>query len=44
MDPLSGQLVTGGMEEEAQKGLTNMGEILKAVSVVKTTIFLAGVK
>ncbi|KAJ8794356.1 hypothetical protein J1605_019018 [Eschrichtius robustus] len=49
MDPASGQLVPGGVAEEANKqALTNMGEILKAAScdftnVVKTTVLLADI-
>ena len=30
MDPASGQLVPGGVAEEAKQALTNIGEILKA--------------
>ncbi|TEA25299.1 hypothetical protein DBR06_SOUSAS1010214, partial [Sousa chinensis] len=30
MNPASGQLVPGGVAEEAKQALTNMGEILKA--------------
>ena len=30
MDPASGQLVPGGVTEEAKQALTNIGEILKA--------------
>ncbi|XP_006001082.1 2-iminobutanoate/2-iminopropanoate deaminase [Latimeria chalumnae] len=46
MDPTSGQLVPGGVLEEAKQALTNMGEILKAAgcdynNVVKTTVLLA---
>ncbi|KAJ8785158.1 hypothetical protein J1605_007714 [Eschrichtius robustus] len=48
MDPASGQLVPGGVAEEAKQALTNMGEILKAAScdftnVVKTTVLLADI-
>uniref|UniRef100_A0A8C0CBF9 Uncharacterized protein n=1 Tax=Balaenoptera musculus TaxID=9771 RepID=A0A8C0CBF9_BALMU len=32
MDPASGQLVPGGVAEEAKHALTNMGEIVKAAS------------
>ncbi|XP_004402420.1 2-iminobutanoate/2-iminopropanoate deaminase [Callorhinus ursinus] len=46
MDPASGQLVPGGVAEEAKQAFTNLGEILKAAScdftnVVKTTVLLA---
>ncbi|MGH0144606.1 UNVERIFIED_CONTAM: hypothetical protein FKN15_003778 [Acipenser sinensis] len=46
MDPTSGQLVSGGVLEEAKQALTNMGEILKSAgcdynNVVKTTVLLA---
>ncbi|XP_030072978.1 2-iminobutanoate/2-iminopropanoate deaminase [Microcaecilia unicolor] len=46
MDPASGQLVAGGVLEEAKQALVNMGEILKAAgcnycNVVKTTVLLA---
>nr|XP_033790438.1 2-iminobutanoate/2-iminopropanoate deaminase [Geotrypetes seraphini] len=46
MDPASGQLVSGGVLEEAKQALKNMGEILKAAgcnysNVVKTTVLLA---
>ncbi|KAK1173265.1 2-iminobutanoate/2-iminopropanoate deaminase isoform X1 [Acipenser oxyrinchus oxyrinchus] len=46
MDPVSGQLVSGGVLEEAKQALTNMGEILKSAgcdynNVVKTTVLLA---
>ncbi|XP_029447634.1 2-iminobutanoate/2-iminopropanoate deaminase-like isoform X2 [Rhinatrema bivittatum] len=48
MDPASGQLVAGGVLEEAKQALVNMGEILKAAgcnynNVVKTTILLADI-
>ncbi|TKC41566.1 hypothetical protein EI555_015689, partial [Monodon monoceros] len=48
MDPASGQLVPGGVAEEAKQALTNMGEILKAAgcdftNVVKTTVLLADI-
>uniref|UniRef100_A0A8C5W1G2 2-iminobutanoate/2-iminopropanoate deaminase n=1 Tax=Microcebus murinus TaxID=30608 RepID=A0A8C5W1G2_MICMU len=47
VDPSSGQLVPGGVEE-AKQALKNMGEILKAVgcdftNVVKTTVLLADI-
>uniref|UniRef100_A0A8C5W327 2-iminobutanoate/2-iminopropanoate deaminase n=1 Tax=Microcebus murinus TaxID=30608 RepID=A0A8C5W327_MICMU len=48
MDPSSGQLVPGGVEEAAKQALKNMGEILKAAgcdftNVVKTTVLLADI-
>ncbi|XP_007957442.1 2-iminobutanoate/2-iminopropanoate deaminase-like [Orycteropus afer afer] len=48
MNPSSGQLVPGGVVEEAKQALTNMGEILKAAgcdftNVVKTTVLLADI-
>ncbi|KAK2507627.1 hypothetical protein MC885_016451 [Smutsia gigantea] len=48
MDPSNGQLVPGGVAEEAKQALTNMGEILKAAgcdftNVVKTTVLLADI-
>uniref|UniRef100_A0A8C8ZGB3 2-iminobutanoate/2-iminopropanoate deaminase n=1 Tax=Prolemur simus TaxID=1328070 RepID=A0A8C8ZGB3_PROSS len=48
MDPSSGQLVPGGIEEEAKQAFKNMGEILKAAgcdftNVVKTTVLLADI-
>lgn len=48
MDPSNGQLVPGGVVEEAKQALTNMGEILKAAdcdftNVVKTTVLLADI-
>ncbi|XP_018411664.1 PREDICTED: ribonuclease UK114 isoform X2 [Nanorana parkeri] len=52
MDPASGQLVPGGVKNEAQSqfeaALVNMGEILKAAgcdytNVVKTTVLLADI-
>lgn len=46
IDPSSGQLVPGGVVEEAKQALKNVGEILKAAgcdytNVVKTTVLLA---
>ncbi|XP_072459531.1 2-iminobutanoate/2-iminopropanoate deaminase [Notamacropus eugenii] len=46
MDASSGQLVSGGVVEEAKQAIINMGEILKAAgcdytNVVKTTVLLA---
>ncbi|KAF5915185.1 hypothetical protein HPG69_011648 [Diceros bicornis minor] len=48
LDPSSGQLVPGGVAEEAKQALTNIGEILKAAgcdfsNVVKTTVLLADI-
>ncbi|XP_017392690.1 2-iminobutanoate/2-iminopropanoate deaminase [Cebus imitator] len=48
MDPSSGQLVSGGVAEEATQALKNMSEILKAAScdfthVVKTAVLLADI-
>nr|XP_012624674.2 ribonuclease UK114 [Microcebus murinus] len=48
MDPSSGQLASGGVEEEAKQALKNIGEILKAAgcdftNVVKTTVLLADI-
>ncbi|XP_040290246.1 2-iminobutanoate/2-iminopropanoate deaminase isoform X3 [Bufo bufo] len=48
MDPASGQLVPGGVKNEAKQALVNMGEILKAAgcdynNVVKTTVLLADI-
>lgn len=46
IDPSSGQLVPGGVVEEAKQAFKNVGEILKAAgcdytNVVKTTVLLA---
>ncbi|XP_074056576.1 2-iminobutanoate/2-iminopropanoate deaminase-like [Macrotis lagotis] len=48
LDPSSGQLVSGGVVEEAKQALINLGEILKAAgcdytNVVKTTVLLADI-
>ncbi|KAM9198634.1 2-iminobutanoate/2-iminopropanoate deaminase [Dugong dugon] len=48
MDLSSGQLVPGGLVEEAKQALINIGEILKAAgcdytNVVKTTVLLADI-
>ncbi|XP_075438771.1 2-iminobutanoate/2-iminopropanoate deaminase-like isoform X1 [Ascaphus truei] len=48
MDPVSGQLVAGGIKNEATQALVNMGEILKVAgcsysNVVKTTVLLADI-
>nr|KAF6405579.1 reactive intermediate imine deaminase A-like protein [Rousettus aegyptiacus] len=39
MDPSNGQLVPGGVVEEAKQALTNMGEILKAAGCDFTNDF-----
>ncbi|NXL92400.1 RIDA deaminase, partial [Alectura lathami] len=49
IEPSSGLLVPGGVKEEAQQALKNMGEILKAAgcdygNVVKTTVLMADIK
>uniref|UniRef100_A0A1A7XWU2 2-iminobutanoate/2-iminopropanoate deaminase n=1 Tax=Iconisemion striatum TaxID=60296 RepID=A0A1A7XWU2_9TELE len=46
MDPVSGQLVDGGVQAQTRQALVNMGEILKVAgcsyeNVVKTTVLLA---
>ncbi|XP_006140462.1 2-iminobutanoate/2-iminopropanoate deaminase-like [Tupaia chinensis] len=48
INPSSGQLVPGGVAEEAKQALLNMGEILKVAgcdccNVVKTTVLLADI-
>lgn len=48
MDPSSGQLVPGGVTEEAKQAFKNMGEILKAAgcdftNVVKTAVVLTDI-
>ena len=48
MDPASGQLVPGGVTEEAKQALTNIGEILKAAgcdftNMVKAPVLLADI-
>lgn len=45
IDPVSGNLVEGGVENETHQTLKNLGEVLKAAGtdlehVVKTTVFL----
>lgn len=45
LDPATGELVTGGVSEQAERALCNLGAILEAAGmsfgdVVKTTIFL----
>ena len=46
IDPSTGEIVTGGIEIQAEQAIKNAGEILKAAGtdyehVVKTTCFLA---
>ena len=46
LDPATGELVSGGIEAQAERVLANMGALLEAAQlgfadVVKTTIFLA---
>ena len=46
LDPADGQLVSGGVEEQAERVLRNLGAVLDAAGlafadVVKTTVFLA---
>ncbi|KAM8966573.1 2-iminobutanoate/2-iminopropanoate deaminase [Pelodytes ibericus] len=48
MDPTSGQLVPGGVKNEAKQALENLGAILRAAgcdytNVVKTTVLLADI-
>ncbi|KAG5271761.1 hypothetical protein AALO_G00183730 [Alosa alosa] len=48
MDPVSGQLVAGGVQAQTKQALINMGEILKEAgcgyaNVVKTTVLLADI-
>lgn len=48
MDPATGNLVPGGVANEARQALVNMGEILKEAglsynNVVKTTLLLADI-
>ena len=45
LDPLTGELVEGGIEEQTRQVMTNLGEVLKAAGatfdhLVKTTIYL----
>jgi len=49
MDPNTGNMVSGGIEEQCRQALQNMGAILKAAgadygNVVKTTVLLADMK
>ncbi|XP_048795991.1 2-iminobutanoate/2-iminopropanoate deaminase [Lagopus muta] len=49
IEPSSGQLVSGGVREEAKQVFKNLGEILKAAgcdfsNVVKTTVLMADIK
>lgn len=46
IDPATGQMIPGGIREQTQQVLSNIGEILKAAggayaNVVRTTVFLA---
>jgi 2-iminobutanoate/2-iminopropanoate deaminase len=46
IDPATGELVHGGIAEQARRALSNVGEILRAggasfQSVVRTTVYLA---
>jgi 2-iminobutanoate/2-iminopropanoate deaminase len=46
VDPATGELVQGGIAEQARRALENVGEILKAggtsfQNVVRTTVYLA---
>ncbi len=46
LDPVTGQIVEGGVEAETRQVIKNLGEVLKAggatwADVAKTTIFLA---
>ncbi|XP_070397990.1 2-iminobutanoate/2-iminopropanoate deaminase-like [Nothobranchius furzeri] len=48
MDPVSGQLVGGGVQAQTRQALVNMGEILRMAgctyeNVVKTTVLLADI-
>uniref|UniRef100_A0A1A8GQ02 2-iminobutanoate/2-iminopropanoate deaminase n=1 Tax=Nothobranchius korthausae TaxID=1143690 RepID=A0A1A8GQ02_9TELE len=48
MDPVSGQLVGGGVQAQTRQALVNMGEILRTAgctyeNVVKTTVLLADI-
>jgi 2-iminobutanoate/2-iminopropanoate deaminase len=48
LDPVSGDLVAGGVEAEADRALRNLGAVLDAAGasmadVVKTTLFLADI-
>lgn len=48
LDPVSGELVDGGVEAQAERALRNLGAVLDAAGlsfhdVVKTTIFLADI-
>lgn len=45
LDPASGELVAGGIEEETRQTLTNLTEVLRSAGVsmtyvIKTTVFL----
>ncbi|KAF9992253.1 hypothetical protein BGZ79_003324 [Entomortierella chlamydospora] len=45
VDPANGNVVAGGVKEQTEQALTNMGEVLKAANssfgqIVKSTVFL----
>ncbi len=45
LDPATGELVSGGIEEQARRALNNLGEVLGAAGlgfrdIVKTTVYL----
>jgi 2-iminobutanoate/2-iminopropanoate deaminase len=49
IDPASGQVVPGGIGEQARQSLDNLGAVLKASGadysyVIKTTVFLSDMK
>jgi 2-iminobutanoate/2-iminopropanoate deaminase len=49
LDPISGDLVAGGVEAETRQALTNISQILEAgraslADVVKTTVFLRDIQ
>lgn len=48
LDPVTGQLVTGGVESETRRAMENLGEVLKSAGlsfadVVKTTIYVTDI-
>ena len=48
LDPATGKMVTGGVEEQAQQVLTNLTGVLESAGssmdlVIKTTVFLADI-
>ena len=49
IDPISGEIVPGGVEAETRQALVNLGSVLKAAgtsldNVVKTTVFLQNIE